>query len=192
MFVDNDFSYAAGARPRADLQLRQPIISNRFVENAICGIWGGYSQGTLIARQHLRGQRRDGVTASSAAAINIEHGSGTESWQHLQRQQVRRAPLVGRRQGLEEALGRGQLPGLRNLIAGNTFDHDADRDSTGSPGDHALRKHDERRRSRLDSDAASTIVRQKPPSKPAGNLRTGPVRDEGPFRPNSPAARTSS
>jgi hypothetical protein len=51
------------------------IIANRFVENAICGIWGGYSQETLVALNVFKRNGSSGY-GLERGGVNIEHGSG--------------------------------------------------------------------------------------------------------------------
>ena len=46
-----------------------------YVGNAICGVWGGYSQETVIAGNELRD---NGAMAygNERGGVNIEHGAG--------------------------------------------------------------------------------------------------------------------
>ncbi|MCP4454474.1 MAG: hypothetical protein GY809_23710, partial [Planctomycetes bacterium] len=49
------------------------FYGNRLVENAICGVWGGYSQDTLIAQNHMA--RNGGMAYGlERGGVNIEHG----------------------------------------------------------------------------------------------------------------------
>ncbi len=70
----NDFSYAAAHGLELTFSFRNRITENRFVGNAICGIWGGYSSDTFIAgnRFEANGDRGYGL---ERGGINIEHGS---------------------------------------------------------------------------------------------------------------------
>lgn len=73
-FVRNDFSFAAAHGLELTFSHRNIIASNRFVENAICGIWGGYSRDTLIYDNTFTGN--GGMAYGlERGAINIEHGS---------------------------------------------------------------------------------------------------------------------
>jgi hypothetical protein len=75
LFSGNDLSYAAAHGLEMTFSFGNKIVSNRFVENAICGIWGGYSQDTLILRNEFAGN--GGMAyGQERGAINIEHGSG--------------------------------------------------------------------------------------------------------------------
>ncbi|MHC4354348.1 MAG: right-handed parallel beta-helix repeat-containing protein, partial [Planctomycetota bacterium] len=55
MLINNDFSYAPAHGIEMTFSFGNVFYGNRLVENAICGIWGGYSQETLIARNHIEG-----------------------------------------------------------------------------------------------------------------------------------------
>ncbi len=70
----NDFSYAAAHGLELTFSFVNRITENRFVGNAICGIWGGYSSDTFIALNHFEanGDRGYGL---ERGGINIEHGS---------------------------------------------------------------------------------------------------------------------
>jgi nitrous oxidase accessory protein NosD len=48
LFVGNDFSYAVAHGLEITFSFGNRMLNNRFVGNAICGIWGGFSQDTLI------------------------------------------------------------------------------------------------------------------------------------------------
>ena len=50
------------------------FVRNRLVENAICGVWGGYSSGTLIAENEFTGN--GGMAYGlERGAINMEHAA---------------------------------------------------------------------------------------------------------------------
>ena len=69
----NDFSYAAAHGLELTFSFGNQIFENRFVENAICGIWGGYSRDTLIAR-NLFARNGEMPYGLERGGINIEHG----------------------------------------------------------------------------------------------------------------------
>ncbi len=72
LFVGNDLSYAPAHGLEMTFSFDNRIHKNRFVENAICGIWGGYSQGTIIDENTFE---RNGLTGrGEGGGINIEHG----------------------------------------------------------------------------------------------------------------------
>ncbi|MCA9288967.1 MAG: right-handed parallel beta-helix repeat-containing protein [Phycisphaerales bacterium] len=72
VFVGNDFSYAAAHGLELTFSFGNVIVNNRFVENAICGIWGGYSQDTLIHSNEFTGNGGAGY-GLERGGVNIEH-----------------------------------------------------------------------------------------------------------------------
>jgi parallel beta-helix repeat protein len=75
LFMGNDFSYAAAHGLELTFSHGNRIIGNRLVENAICGIWGGYSSGTLIASNHIAGN--GGMAYGlERGGVNMEHAAG--------------------------------------------------------------------------------------------------------------------
>jgi parallel beta-helix repeat protein len=75
LLIGNDFSYAAAHGIEMTFSFGNVFYDNRLRENAICGIWGGYSQDTLIARNHLEGNG-EMAYGLERGGINIEHGRG--------------------------------------------------------------------------------------------------------------------
>ncbi|MCC6970615.1 MAG: right-handed parallel beta-helix repeat-containing protein [Phycisphaerales bacterium] len=75
LFMDNDLSFSAAHGLEMTFSYGNMIVRNRLVENAICGVWGGYSQDMLIIENqiHANGGMAYGL---ERGAINIEHGSG--------------------------------------------------------------------------------------------------------------------
>ena len=72
--VNNDFSYAPAHGLELTFSEHNLIAGNRFIENAICGIWGGYSSDTLITGNEFRGN--GGMAYGlERGAINMEHAS---------------------------------------------------------------------------------------------------------------------
>ena len=71
--IGNDFSYAAAHGVELTFSFDNVIESNRIVGNAICGIWGGYSQDTLIARNKIE-SNGDAGYGLERGGVNIEHG----------------------------------------------------------------------------------------------------------------------
>lgn len=73
LLIGNDFSYAPAHGIEMTFSFGNVFYDNRLVENAICGVWGGYSQDTLIARNHIEsnGEMAYGL---ERGGINIEHG----------------------------------------------------------------------------------------------------------------------
>jgi hypothetical protein len=73
LLIGNDFSYAAAHGIEMTFSFGNIFYDNRLRENAICGIWGGYSQDTLIARNHIEGNG-EMAYGLERGGINIEHG----------------------------------------------------------------------------------------------------------------------
>ncbi len=75
LLINNDFSYAAAHGIEMTFSFGNNFIGNRLVDNSICGVWGGYSQETLIAGNlfEKNGQLGYGL---ERGGINIEHGTG--------------------------------------------------------------------------------------------------------------------
>lgn len=72
VFIGNDLSYASAHGLEMTFGFGNIIIDNRFVENAICGVWGGFSQETLIMHNEFRGN--GGMAyGMERGGINIEH-----------------------------------------------------------------------------------------------------------------------
>lgn len=75
LILNNDFSFAPAHGLEMTFSARNIIAGNRFVEDAICGVWGGYSRDTLIARNVFA--RTGGLGYGlERGGVNIEHGSG--------------------------------------------------------------------------------------------------------------------
>ncbi|MCW5753933.1 MAG: right-handed parallel beta-helix repeat-containing protein [Phycisphaeraceae bacterium] len=75
LFVRNDLSYAAAHGLELTFSFGNRIWHNTFVENAICGIWAGYSQNTEISSNDFRANGDAGY-GLERGGINIEHGAG--------------------------------------------------------------------------------------------------------------------
>lgn len=75
LFVGNDLSYAAAHGLELTFSFANRIVSNTMIGNAICGIWGGYSQNTLIANNTFI-ENGDNGYGMERGGINIEHGHG--------------------------------------------------------------------------------------------------------------------
>ena len=73
LLIKNDFSYAPAHGIEMTFSFGNIFYGNRLVQNAICGVWGGYSQDTLIARNHFEGNGEMGYSLERGG-VNIEHG----------------------------------------------------------------------------------------------------------------------
>lgn len=74
LLIDNDFSCAPAHGVEMTFGFGNKIIRNRLADNAICAIWGGYSQDTLIALNQITGNGRQGYRLERGG-VNIEHGA---------------------------------------------------------------------------------------------------------------------
>ncbi|MEQ8770277.1 MAG: right-handed parallel beta-helix repeat-containing protein [Phycisphaerales bacterium] len=73
-FMANDLSFAPAHGLEMTFSEGNVIVGNLFEENAICGIWGGYSRGMRIQDNRLA--RNGGMAyGGERGGINIEHGS---------------------------------------------------------------------------------------------------------------------
>ena len=73
--VGNDLSYAPAHGLEMTFSFGNRIEMNQFIENAICGIWGGYSQQTTIESNVFKRNGAGGY-GLERGGVNIEHGSG--------------------------------------------------------------------------------------------------------------------
>ncbi len=68
----NDFSFAAAHGVELTFSFDNWIVGNRLVGNAICGVWAGYSQRTVVLQNDIGMNGR--ASSSEGGGINIEHG----------------------------------------------------------------------------------------------------------------------
>jgi len=75
VLVGNDFSYAPAHGIEMTFSEGNLFIGNRLVENAICGLWGGFSSDSLIAGNLFEGN--GGMAYGlERGGINMEHAAG--------------------------------------------------------------------------------------------------------------------
>ncbi len=75
LFAENDFSHAAAHGLELTFSFGNRITANAFTGNAICGVWAGFSQDTLIDGNELVGNGEAGY-GLERGGVNVEHGSG--------------------------------------------------------------------------------------------------------------------
>jgi parallel beta-helix repeat protein len=126
LIAGNDFSYAAAHGLEMTFSHGNRIEGNRFAGNAICGIWGGYSQDTTIAENtfELNGDAGYGL---ERGGVNIEHGSGNRIVRNTFRHNAAGVHLWWDDDGalLEKPGIKAHYRGVSdNVIAGNTFEGD--------------------------------------------------------------------
>jgi len=126
LLIANDFSHAPAHGIEMTFSFGNRFIENRLVDNAICGVWGGFSQETLIAGNLIAdnggmsyGLERGGVNIDHGKHNQVVHNKfknnkcGVHYWAD---------PKADLRKG---AWGLANEPKSEdNLIAGNTFDGD--------------------------------------------------------------------
>lgn len=123
LFIGNDFSYAPAHGLELTFSFGNVVVNNRFVENAICGVWGGYSQDFLIADNLFEGN--GGMAYGlERGGVNIEHGAGNR---------IIKNKFINNRCGVhlwwdghgdfeEKTWGKANYRGVTdNIIAGNVF-----------------------------------------------------------------------
>lgn len=71
-FEGNDLSFSAAHGLELTFSFDNNVWSNRIEGNGICGLWGGYSQRTLVWGNTFTDNGQKG--ASEGGGINIEHG----------------------------------------------------------------------------------------------------------------------
>ncbi|MFH1745923.1 MAG: right-handed parallel beta-helix repeat-containing protein [Planctomycetota bacterium] len=75
LLINNDFSYAPAHGIEMTFSFGNIFAGNRLVGNAICGVWGGYSQDTLITSNTFADNGEMGY-GLERGGVNIEHGKG--------------------------------------------------------------------------------------------------------------------
>lgn len=75
VLIGNDFSYAAAHGIEMTFSEGNVFARNRLVENAICGLWGGYSSDSWILENDFEGN--GGMAYGlERGGVNMEHASG--------------------------------------------------------------------------------------------------------------------
>jgi hypothetical protein len=137
LLVANDFSYAAAHGIEMTFSFGNRLLMNRMAGNAICGVWGGYSQDTLIAGNQFDSNGEMGY-GLQRGGVNTEHGRGNR---------IVHNTFTNNRCGVH--LWGGPNPEFQtrpwakangtdstgNLIAGNTFGGEAVAFHFRGPGD---------------------------------------------------------
>ncbi len=133
LLINNDFSYAPAHGIELTFSFGNRIIGNRLAENAICGVWGGYSQSTLIAANTFEANGGAGY-GRERGGVNIEHGAanaivgntfrknacGVHLWWDADEGLLKLAWAAANERGS----GARRLPSIDNLVADNTFEGD--------------------------------------------------------------------
>ncbi len=127
VLIGNDFSYAPAHGIELTFSEGNVFARNRLVENAICGIWGGYSSDTLIAENLIEGN--GGMAYGlERGGINMEHAAGNRILANTFRNNKCAVHLWWDNDAalLRSPGVAGNYRGVTgNVIAGNTFIVDA-------------------------------------------------------------------
>jgi parallel beta-helix repeat protein len=74
LLIRNDFSYAPAHGIEMTFSFGNRYFENRLVGNAICGVWGGFSQDTLIANNNIA-ENGDCGYGLERGGVNIDSGA---------------------------------------------------------------------------------------------------------------------
>lgn len=123
LLIGNDFSYAPAHGIEMTFSEGNVFARNRLVENAICGIWGGFSSETLIVENLIEGN--GGMAYGlERGGINMEHASLNRILNNTFRNNKCAIHLWWHDSGalLKSPGVAGNYRGVTgNVIAGNTF-----------------------------------------------------------------------
>jgi len=126
VIAGNDLSYAAAHGLELTFGFGNRIYDNRMIGNAICGVWGGYSQDTKIVGNTFAENGEAGY-GLERGGVNIEHGAGNVIAHNAFRNNACAIHLWS-----DEDAGIMKTPWAHvnhkgstgNVITGNTFDGD--------------------------------------------------------------------
>jgi len=122
----NDFSYAPAHGIEMTFSFGNQFVANRLVGNAICGIWGGYCQDTLIAANDMQNNGEMGY-GLERGGVNIDSGRNNRIIQNNFRENRCGVHFWDNRASdfSKKVWGKANEPmSVDNLIAGNTFSRD--------------------------------------------------------------------
>lgn len=126
LLINNDFSYAPAHGIEMTFSFGNKFIGNRLVKNAICGVWGGYSQDTLIAGNVMEGNG-EGAYGLERGGVNIQQGSRNVVVDNTFRDNKCGVHLWGDPNAdfLQKAWCKANYKGSTdNVVANNTFEGD--------------------------------------------------------------------
>ena len=140
LLVANDLSYAPAHGIEMTFSFGNKFLKNRLAGNAICGVWGGYSQDTLIAGNEFDSNGEMGY-GLERGGVNIEHGRGNRIVHNTFTKNKCGVHLWGgpnadfQKRPWAKANG---TDSVENLIAANTFTGDLLAFHFRGPGDATL------------------------------------------------------
>ena len=178
LLVRNDFSYAAAHGIEMTFSFGNRFLRNRMVANAICGIWGGLSQDTLIAGNVFQRNGQMGYGLESGG-VNIDHGRGNRIVHNAFRKNTCGVHLWGGEVGKFAAKSWAKVNGTEsteNLIASNVFDGEAVAFRFRGPGDVTIGANELRDVGRkLLREPDSKVIRRARPAPPPLEMPKYPV-----------------
>lgn len=128
LFIANDFSYAAAHGLELTFSFGNRVQDNRFVGNAICGIWGGFSQDTTIVGNTFE-RNGDMGYGLERGGVNIEHGVRNRILSNMFKENRCAIHLWWDEPGdfVTKPWGKANYSNVveGNVIGANTFDGDA-------------------------------------------------------------------
>ncbi|MFO0783978.1 MAG: right-handed parallel beta-helix repeat-containing protein [Phycisphaerales bacterium] len=123
LLFGNDFSDAVAHGIEMTFSFDNAFVNNIMMRCAICGVWGGYSQRTLV-RGNTFAECGAGIRSGERGAINVEHGQ-----ENVYLSNRFRSDQVGVALWWDEDAGIAKTPwaeangvlSTRNTISGNDF-----------------------------------------------------------------------
>jgi parallel beta-helix repeat protein len=172
LLIANDFSYAPAHGIEMTFSFGNVFYDNRLVENAICGIWGGYSQDTLIAKNQIEGNG-EMAYGLERGGINIDHGVNNRILANTFKANKCGVHLWGGPLGsfAERPWAKANNPESKgNLVTGNQFTGDKLAFHLRGPGELVLGENVLEDVSQEMSKEPESLVRKgedvKPPERP--------------------------
>ncbi|MDX1964399.1 MAG: right-handed parallel beta-helix repeat-containing protein [Pirellulales bacterium] len=126
LIMNNDFSYASAHGIEMTFSFGNQYVGNRVVENAICGLWGGYSQDSYIAANDFHGNGEFGY-GLERGGVNIDSGKNNLIVRNRFEKNKAGVHLWGPANPdfLKKPWGQANQPASTgNVIAHNSFDGD--------------------------------------------------------------------
>lgn len=127
ILIGNDFSYSPAHGIEMTFSFGNKFLNNRIVGNAICGVWGGYSQDTLIAGNTFEENGEMGY-GLERGGVNVEHGRNNRIVQNTFKNNKCGVHLWGgpNPRFAERTWGKANgIDSTDNLISGNALAGDA-------------------------------------------------------------------
>ncbi len=144
ILIGNDLSYAPAHGIEMTFSFGNRFLNNRIVGNAICGVWGGYSQDTLISGNVFEDNGGMGY-GLERGGVNIEHGRKNRVVRNIFKDNKCGVHFWGGPNPDFQAKPWGKVNGIEsidNVIAGNRFTGDALAVHFRGPGEVTLGQND--------------------------------------------------